>query len=329
MAPTRELESNPASEAEFLSIPLAAFRCSRLEGIDLYCRHEAWSAPKLLTSRELGLAAASMDELAARGHQTLLVRRDDYFRASQALVDSLRSIATDRRIPQCERFALMQTAVATQIEGAFRHTDSGRFVAVAQEVGGRIAELLSSETVAPSELFGLMQHDGSTFAHATNVSAYATVLAQELWSDLSPEELEQIAVGALLHDLGKKFIPHRVLVKPTRLAAAERELIEKHPQLGYETLRARDDLNLGQLMMAYQHHERPDGQGYPVRLLGDEIHPWAKMIAVVDVFDAMTGSRPYRQPASADDALLYLADSAGDQFDPEIVLCWISIFHRR
>lgn len=82
-------------------------------------------------------------------------------------------------------------------------------------------------------------------------------------------------------------------------------------------------------MMAYQHHERPDGKGYPVRVLRDEIHPWARMLAVVDVFDAMSGRRPYRQPASPEDALLRLAESAGDQFDPEAVLCWISIFHQR
>jgi len=74
--------------------------------------------------------------------------------------------------------------------------------------------------------------------------------------------------------------------------------------------------------MVYQHHERIDGRGYPVGITGEEIHPWAKILAVVDVFDAMTGSRPYRRPATAHDALEYIRKSSGTQFDPEVVECW-------
>jgi len=77
-----------------------------------------------------------------------------------------------------------------------------------------------------------------------------------------------------------------------------------------------------QLMMAYQHHERFDGKGYPVGIAADEIHPWARMLAVVDVFDAMTGMRPYRKPATAQEAMDYIRQNAGTHFDPEVVECW-------
>ncbi len=75
-------------------------------------------------------------------------------------------------------------------------------------------------------------------------------------------------------------------------------------------------------MMVYQHHERVDGSGYPVGVTGRDIHPWAKMLAVVDVFDAMTGTRPYRNSSSTRVALQYLNHNSGSQFDPEIVRCW-------
>jgi HD-GYP domain-containing protein (c-di-GMP phosphodiesterase class II) len=83
-------------------------------------------------------------------------------------------------------------------------------------------------------------------------------------------------------------------------------------------------MSFEQLMMVYQHHERFDGKGYPVGVQGEEIHPWARMLAVVDVFDAMTGTRPYRRPATAQEAMEYIGRSAGTHFDPEMVKCWKS-----
>jgi len=101
-------------------------------------------------------------------------------------------------------------------------------------------------------------------------------------------------------------------------------LIESHTQRGYEELCDRADLEFGQLMMVYQHHEHIDGRGYPVRIMGDEIHPWAKLLAVVDVFDALTGKRSYRRPMSSQAALDHLQARAGRQFDPKVVDCWIA-----
>jgi HD-GYP domain-containing protein (c-di-GMP phosphodiesterase class II) len=83
-------------------------------------------------------------------------------------------------------------------------------------------------------------------------------------------------------------------------------------------------LDFGQLMMVYQHHERMDGTGYPVGVLGNEIHPWARMLAVVDVFDTMTAKRPESRPAAIEQVLDYQRQHAGTQFDREVVECWIS-----
>ncbi|HEX5422546.1 MAG TPA: HD domain-containing phosphohydrolase, partial [Candidatus Acidoferrales bacterium] len=120
------------------------------------------------------------------------------------------------------------------------------------------------------------------------------------------------------------FIPAKILTKPGRLDPEEREIIETHPLRGYEELCQRAELEFGQLMMVYQHHERVDGTGYPVRVLKDEIHPWAKLLAVVDVFDAMTARRPYRRPATPESVLDYQRQHADTHFDREVVECWIS-----
>jgi HD-GYP domain-containing protein (c-di-GMP phosphodiesterase class II) len=186
---------------------------------------------------------------------------------------------------------------------------------------------LSQSKALPRDLFRLARHDFNTFTHVTNVAGYAVILSEHL--GLCDEAgLEQIATAAILHDIGKRFIPAAILTKPAKLDPEERAIIETHPQRGYEELCERPDMTFEQLMMVYQHHERMDGKGYPVGLRGQEIHPWGRMLAVVDVFDAMTAVRPYRRPATAQEAMQYIRQSSGTHFDPEVVACWDAIMSK-
>jgi HD-GYP domain-containing protein (c-di-GMP phosphodiesterase class II) len=137
-------------------------------------------------------------------------------------------------------------------------------------------------------------------------------------------EVAQIAAGGILHDIGKRHIPLTILNKTSKLTDAEWEVIQQHPVTGYRELAMRDDLTEGQLMMVYQHHERLDGSGYPAGITGDEIHPWAKICAVADVFDAMTCQRSYRRAIPIAEVFSYLRRMAGIKFDEDIVDCWLS-----
>ena len=169
----------------------------------------------------------------------------------------------------------------------------------------------------------MARHDFNTFTHVTNVASYCVMLAKKLGIN-DDNELRKIATAAILHDLGKRFIPSRILTKTTKLTPEEREIVESHPTRGYVELCEKSELDFGQLMMVYQHHEHMDGTGYPVGVLKDEIHPWARMLAVVDVFDTMTAKRPEGRPATAEQVLDFQRQQAGTQFDREVVECWIS-----
>jgi HD-GYP domain-containing protein (c-di-GMP phosphodiesterase class II) len=213
--------------------------------------------------------------------------------------------------------------MAVEIERTARLIDCGPYLELSGKVARDLTSLLSASNVLPRDLYRLARHDFNTFTHVTNVASYCVILAERL-GITDRGELEQVATGAMLHDIGKRFVPLNILNKPARLNPIERDVIETHPQRGYEELRGRDGLSPAQLMMVYQHHERMDGSGYPVGVTGGEIHPWAKMLAVVDVFDAMTGTRPYRRPAKARDALDFIGRNAETQFDREVVECWNS-----
>jgi uncharacterized domain HDIG len=160
-----------------------------------------------------------------------------------------------------------------------------------------------------------------TGGHLQRVSMWARRVAERM--GLPPERCELVYEAALLHDLGKTVLDERILNKPDRLTPEEWEEIRKHPQLGAEILR--DTPFLAPIIpWIALHHERPDGAGYPFGLKGDQIPIEARVIAVVDAFDAMIGGeapnqrRPHKRPLSLDEALAELEQGAGKQFDPQV-----------
>jgi HD-GYP domain-containing protein (c-di-GMP phosphodiesterase class II) len=138
-----------------------------------------------------------------------------------------------------------------------------------------------------------------------------------------PGTLAEIAAGGLLHDIGKRHVPPHILNKPAKLSEEEFELVKEHPATGFREVATRDDLSWGQLMMIYQHHERNDGSGYPASIMRDDIHPWARICAIADVFDALTCQRPYRKAMPLPEVCEYLTKNAGRWFEPELVQCWL------
>ena len=310
--------------AGYMSVQLEMLRRLHHSSVDLYIQYEANSQPALYYRAGCPLEADQVSRLHATGVRLILVRSNEIHLFASHLLEAVDARAECERIPPAERFAALQLAMAVEIEHAARLIDCGPYVAVADKLGRELTSMLVNNNVLPGDLFRLARHDFNTFTHITNVASYGVILAERLGL-CADSEFEPLAKAAILHDIGKRHIPASILQKPAKLDPEERAIIETHPQRGYEELCARDDMSEEQLMMVYQHHERFDGKGYPVGFQGDEIHPWARMLAVVDVFDAMTGIRPYRRPATASDAMEYICKGAGTHFDPEMVACWNSI----
>src|SRR5262245_48148345 len=326
-ATTAETSSaNPA--AGFMSVNVELLRRLDNASVDLYIQHETNSEPALYLRAGCPIEPEQTARLIECGARQILVRSEDFHRFASDLLERGDAMVEHESVPAAERFAALQLAMAAEIEHAARLVDCGPYVAVAEKVGRELTSMLVNNNVLPGDLFRLARHDFNTFTHITNVASYGVILAERLGL-CADSEFEPLAKAAILHDIGKRHIPVSILQKPAKLDPEERAIIETHPQRGYEELCARDDMSEEQLMMVYQHHERYDGKGYPVGFQGDEIHPWARMLAVVDVFDAMTGIRPYRRPCSAQEAMEYIAKNAGTHFDPEMAACWQSIMAKR
>jgi len=158
--------------------------------------------------------------------------------------------------------------------------------------------------------------DPYTEGHSQRVSEFSVAMAEEL--SLSDEEIRHIRVGALLHDIGKIGIPDRILGKSGPLTDEEFDEIKKHPSFGAKIISEVKSLR-AELSALAQHHERLDGQGYPEGLEGDQISLIARVVAVADVFDAITSDRPYRKAMDIDTALNTLRHETDNHLDPIVI----------
>jgi diguanylate cyclase (GGDEF)-like protein/putative nucleotidyltransferase with HDIG domain len=164
--------------------------------------------------------------------------------------------------------------------------------------------------------------DDRTSAHAHRLVKLAGAIAEKL--QCSPEECHLIRLAALLHDIGKIGIPDAILHKPGPLTSDEWKVMRQHPVLGQQMLKQVGGIfeELSRIVVA--HHERWDGQGYPFALTGQEIPLGARILSVVDSYDAMTSLRIYRQPLSEKEARIELLRCTGSQFDPQVVEAFLA-----
>ncbi|GGY13991.1 response regulator [Paludibacterium paludis] len=167
-------------------------------------------------------------------------------------------------------------------------------------------------------------NDTDTGAHIWRMAAYARALA--LAAGWSAERADMLELAAPMHDTGKIGIPDDILKFPGRLSPEQWDVMKRHTDIGYEILRKSDTpLFVMAAEVALRHHERWDGSGYPDALAGDAIPESARIVAIADVFDALTTRRPYKEPWSMEAAVAEIAGSAGSHFAPDYVGTFVSI----
>jgi HD-GYP domain-containing protein (c-di-GMP phosphodiesterase class II) len=305
------------STDQLIPISVATLFRGTMPGFDIFVRSKGSRVPLLFCSADQEF----FDEpTRVSQHEKLFIHRDNRDRYQLYLRQNYNASIADDRIPVTQRLSVLSEVIRDVLGEQFANGTTESIVETCQTFGKSSVALLGSELVVPSELCSVLHHDFGTFTHSANVSAYSVVLGRALGYCRS--DLEQIAVGGLLHDIGKLDICETILNKPGRLTDDEFTKIKMHPTTGLQRVGTRSDLSYDQMMMIYQHHERLDGSGYPVGCSANEIHPWGKLCAIVDVFEALTSDRPYRAPYSRATAFAVLEKGNGVEFDREMLLCW-------
>ncbi len=274
-------------------------------------------------------------------------------------IDGLEFIQRFRALPNCVDVPILMITANDQKQVRYRALDSGandflakpvdkvEFLARAKNMLSLSsarrkladhAEWLSSEVRKATEVilqrerdtvFRLCKaaefRDPETGAHILRMAHYSQLIAKKL--GLPPDEQELLLEAAPMHDIGKVGITDNILLKPGRLDAAEFEIMKQHAAFGYELLKNSNSrvLQAG-AEIALGHHEKYDGSGYPQGLKGEAIPIFSRIVAVADVFDALTSERPYKKAWSLEQAVDFLNAGSGTHFDPQCVQAFLDGF---
>ncbi len=189
-----------------------------------------------------------------------------------------------------------------------------------------LVDIGNDSTYLGNQMIALQNYDDYTYKHCLRVAMLATSVAYQL--GLSKQDTKDVIVSALLHDIGKSSIDHDIIIKPSKLTDAEFNEIKRHPYKGNNIHKNSGNSINGNIMSGVLfHHEKFDGSGYPTGMKGKDIPLIARILAVCDVFDALTSNRPYRKPWSVAEAEEYILGSCGIHFDFDVTSAFMRAFN--
>lgn len=208
-------------------------------------------------------------------------------------------------------------AVMDDVEKAIRSKSDKIPAAEIKLVVDGFVEDIRRNADACLNLLDLESFDDYTYTHSLNVSTLSIMLGLTL--GLESDNIRALGITGLLHDIGKTLIPHEIIDKATKLTPAEWKIIQNHPVYGYNLLKAEGGLFNTQILNGVLlHHENFHGGGYPFGVNSDKINNFAEIISVVDVFDAITSKRSYKESKSYSEAFTYIMEESGIKFEPKI-----------
>ena len=267
------------------------------------------SKGRVLLAARITLTEEYIHKLSILNVDTLFIKDEKY---SDIIIPEYLSIETQQRALSI----LTATMEKIHKEGTFS-------VAAVSSVASDIVEELVAQADVIIHLTGIAIHDDYTLSHSLNCSIYTALLARSCGFTIP--QIKVITCGALLHDIGKTEIDKQILNKPGSLTDEEFDIIKQHPGLGFNLL-TKKRLELSSLIahMAWQHHEKIDGSGYPRGLQGEQILSYARLLSITDVYEAITAHRPYRKAMKPEVAYNIILAGLGTSFDEEFGTIFLS-----
>lgn len=314
----------------FFSIRLGSLRVNSVPSFDLYIRHASTGKHVLYREKNTAFNQKTLDHLLDNRHEELHVpreQRDDYFEYSGRLVAD---VVSDESVSTKEKSSVVYSTTSLIMEDLFDTPRSSTRIRQAKETVHTTVDFIVQDDEAARNLIFLTCHDYYTYTHSVNVTIFATTLAQRIFGSSSSEnDLKVMGEGFLMHDIGKSTVPTSIINKKGKLDDEEWRIMRNHPENGErilaETNQGNDTIN----HVVLEHHERQGGGGYPKDLSGNQIHPYARICTIADVFDALTTVRSYRDPMSTFEALQLMRNKMTDHFDLDYFNEFVQVFQDR
>lgn len=210
--------------------------------------------------------------------------------------------------------------VSQGIQFLYNDTSSSDFANTANNITYSLMQAISENDAVAMNIDALKVSDEYTFKHSVDVATMAMIIARK--SGLPNKDVYQIGVAGLLHDVGKSHIPNEILNKAGKLTEEEFAVMKNHTIYGYNILKEKSEISNEIIAGVLQHHEKINGRGYPLKLASKQITPYARVLSVADIYDALVTERPYKKGFSAHDALEMIM-AMTDELDLEFMRSFI------
>jgi len=195
----------------------------------------------------------------------------------------------------------VRARVAEGVTFLYNNTDSEQLVDTTKDITDDLMKAIDENDAIAVDISTLKVSDEYTFKHSVDVATMAMIVAKKL--GMSREDIYDIGIAGLLHDIGKSKIPNEILNKPGTLTEEEYEIMKRHSVYGYRILQENKDIKNSIKVAVLQHHEKINGNGYPLGVEAEQISAFAKILTVVDIYDALVTERPYKEGFSPRDAV--------------------------
>lgn len=191
--------------------------------------------------------------------------------------------------------------VSEGIQFIYSNTSSSDLADTANSITNDLLTAIQANDAIAVDISSLKTSDEYTFKHSVDVATIAMIIAKQ--QNLPQSQIQEIGLAGLLHDIGKTMVPAAILNKPAKLTPAEFEIMKQHSAFGYGIMKDRPEFGPAICLGVLQHHEKMNGSGYPFGHTGDKLSPYARILAVADIYDALVTERPYKAAYSQRDAV--------------------------
>lgn len=305
-----------ATPQKFIEIPLSALRVDTLTEFNIYLKHSEDRAPVLYRDAHLVFGEEQRRRLADGAVAGVYVAVDDRRIYLRYLESYLADIISDPQIDSAEEGSLVYACATNLVQDVLDRPVENENIRRAQRmVASTLDHLLADQAHFP-QLLERMAFDYHTYTHSVNVCVFGLALGQRL--GLSRDELLLLGTGLLLHDIGKSTVDDAILNKRGRLTDEEWQVMRGHPEAGARILEDVGGVDPRAMAVVLQHHEKCSGKGYPKGLSDPDIHLYAKIGALADVFDALTTQRSYKEALDAFPAMRIMQNEMMQDFQPRL-----------
>ena len=303
---------------------LATLQFERAAPCDLYLRVND-SSYVFFAKKGVLFDRAARDRVVASGTDLLHIREEEGALYSQYLKETLVAIVSDPAVTSEKKAEAVQAGCLQALQRAFEEPRAV-FLGQACEILEPTVNLIISDDQATKHLIRITTYDHSTYVHSTNVGIFSIALARILYGDDHQHDMQRLGAGFFLHDLGKCKVPIDILNKPGLLTDQERDIVRCHVQDGYQMVESSGLMTDEARTIILQHHERDDGMGYPNNKPAEEIHPYARICRLADIYEALTSDRPYHNSRSSFEALKFMKEHVVSGPDEQLFAGFVKLF---